>query len=116
VCRGAASAAFNGHSRLDDLRLGHEPSFCEARRIEHAQRAILASTNHRLGDDPADGRCQHEAVTAEARGNPDAVTHAPEDRLVVRRDVVHPLYECGERHEDKLRKQVFESPSHIRTP
>ena len=73
--RGAASAAFGGHSRLDDLWLGHEPSFCEARRIEHAQRGVLASVDHRLGDDPPDRRREHEAVAAEAGCDPDAVTH-----------------------------------------
>ena len=71
---------------------------------------------HGLGDDPPHCRREHEAVAAEARRDPDAVTHTPEDRLVVRRDVVHPLHECRERDEDKLRQQVLECPSHIRTP
>jgi hypothetical protein len=55
-------------------------------------------------------------VAAEARRDPDAVTHAPEDRLVVRRDVVDPLHERRKRHEHKLRQQLLEGLSHIRTP
>src|SRR3954452_6672656 len=79
----------------DHLLFGHETAFREPGRVEDRERLVLAGAVDRLGDDPADGRREHEAVAAEARGNPQTVGagHAPDDRLPVGSDVVHALDE-----------------------
>src|SRR3954447_11866412 len=76
----------------DELRLGHETVGGKPVGTENVDHRVTRS-EHRVRGDAGNGRRDHEAVTAEAGGDEEAVVHRTEHRLVVRCDVVDAAHE-----------------------
>src|SRR3954447_3522521 len=81
----------------DELRLGNGSTFGEPARIQYVEELVAAIVEHRVGHDARDGRRDHEAVAAEPGRDPDARVDLRDDRLVVRRHVVHAVHAERER-------------------
>ena len=76
-CAGDEPVRDKLEEHLDDLLLGNEPALGEASGVQDRERQVFGGTGNGLGDDPADGRREHEAVSAEAGGNPKTAGAGP---------------------------------------